>query len=109
MNKNQLIKTLSSFGLSKNDALVYVAGLSLGPSTILKLSKEAGIKRTTTYSVVESLKQKGLIFVEQKGWKQYYVSENPEKLKSIIERKKENLQESLPSLLSLYNMHGYDS
>jgi len=109
MNKNQLIKTLSSFGLSNNEALVYVAGLTVGPSTILKLSKEASIKRTTVYSVVESLKQKGLMFIEQKGWKQYYVSENPEKLKSIVESKKEILKESLPGLLSLYNMHGHDS
>ncbi|MFP4514914.1 MAG: TrmB family transcriptional regulator [Parcubacteria group bacterium] len=109
MNKNQLIKTLSSLGLNDNEAFVYIAGLTLGPSTILKLSREAGVKRTTVYSVVESLKQKGLMFIEQKGWKQYYVSENPKKLKNIIEKKKNKLKESLPGLLSLYNMHGHDS
>ncbi len=109
MDKNNLIKTISDFGLSDHESRIYIASLSLGATSILKLSKEAGIKRTTTYSVVESLKQKGLMLVEQKGWKQYYVAQSPEKLKSIIDSKQEKLQAGLPYLMSLYNMKGYDS
>jgi sugar-specific transcriptional regulator TrmB len=109
MNKNNLIKTISDFGLSDNESRVYIASLSLGATSILKLSKEANIKRTTTYSVVESLKQRGLMLIEQKGWKQYYVAQSPEKLKSIIESKKKKLQTGLPYLMSLYNMKGHDS
>lgn len=109
MDKNNLIKLISDFGLTDNEARIYIASLSLGASSILKISKEANIKRTTSYSVIESLKQKGLMYIEQKGWKQYYVAENPEKLASIIEKKKEKLQIGLPYLMSLYNMKGHDS
>ncbi|OGF20940.1 hypothetical protein A2Y83_01710 [Candidatus Falkowbacteria bacterium RBG_13_39_14] len=99
-----LQKILTELGLTENEAAVYLAALSLGPSTILKIAKTAEIKRTTVYSVVESLKQKGLMNTELKGWKQLFVAENPEKLKHILELKRERLKNSLPDFMSLYNL-----
>ena len=109
MAKNKLFNTLINLGLTENEAAVYLASLSIGPSTILNISKTANIKRTTVYSVVESLKQKGLMNMELRGWKQLYVAENPDKLKSILNQRQEKLKENMPEFMALYNFKGGES
>lgn len=91
-------------GLSENEARVYLAALSLGPATILRIARAAEIKRTTAYSVTESLKQRGLMSVELRGFKQLFVAENPEKLESVLEARKNKFKESLPEFAALYNL-----
>jgi HTH-type transcriptional regulator, sugar sensing transcriptional regulator len=106
MPNSKLTKTLLDIGLSENEAKVYLAALALGPTTILKLSKTTNIKRTTVYSVVETIRQKGLMSVEIKGWKKLFVVESPDKLKFILNAKKEQLEKNLPDLFSIYNLKG---
>ena len=43
--KERLLSILYSLGLTKNEALVYLAGLRLGPCTINAISTESGVKR----------------------------------------------------------------
>lgn len=109
MAKNKLFNTLINLGLTENEASIYLASLSIGPSTILNISKTANIKRTTVYSVVESLKQKGLMNIELRGWKQLFVAESPDKLKSILDQRRERLKENLPEFMALYNLKGTES
>lgn len=103
---DKLKNILLELGLSENEALVYLASLHLGPSAILKIAKSAEIKRTTVYAVVESLKKKGLMNVEIKGWKKLFAAERPEKLYSTIEARKELVRENLPEFSALYNLKG---
>jgi sugar-specific transcriptional regulator TrmB len=98
-----LRKTLEQFGLSAQEAAVYLAALSLGPSSVLTLSRGSGVKRTTVYSVLATLQQKGLIIREVRGWKTLFTAESPEKLEHIIETKKLDLLQALPALAALYN------
>lgn len=104
MKNNHLTKILQDIGLSENQAKVYLAALSLGPSTILKIARAAQLKRTTVYSIIESLKQKGLVNIELKGFKQLFVAGHPEKLESILETQKEKLKKFLPEFSALYNL-----
>jgi len=104
MKKNMLTEILTGLGLTDNEARVYFAALALGPATILKISRAAEVKRTTVYSVIEALKQRGLVTIELRGLKQLYVAENPEKLESMLEEKKERLQAVLPEFSALYNL-----
>lgn len=106
MNKQTLLKSLIEFGLTDKEAEVYLASLSLGQTTILQIARNSGIKRTTVYSLVESLKQKGLMGMVQQGFKQYYVAENPERLEVMIEEKRSKLSKTLPDLQSLYSVTG---
>lgn len=106
---NKLYKVLLDIGLSENEANVYLSALSTGKTTILSLSKASEVKRTTVYSVVESLKQMGLMKIEQIGWKTYYSAENPEKLERIMENKRKELQETLGDFKSLYSIEGGSS
>ena len=101
--KNKLLKVLNELGLTEKESKVYLALLSLGEVTVLSISKEAGIKRTTVYSVLESLKQKGLVEVVVRGFKTFYRAVNPENLAAIIEERQQKLNRYLPDFLSLYN------
>lgn len=109
MKNEQLISILNEIGLSENEAEVYLTSLSLGPTTILKIAKSSGIRRTTVYSVVETLKDKGLMHIKPAGLKQLYVAEHPDRLDNIVENKKRSLKKFLPEFTALYNLKGGES
>ena len=109
MKNNQLIQTLTELGLNEKEANVYVSALSAGPSPILKIAQAAGLKRTTVYSVIESLKQKGLMTIELKGWKKLFAAEDPEKLETILETRRLKFKNLLPEFSALYNLKGGES
>lgn len=109
MKKDDLLDILNKLGLNENEAKTYFSALSLGPTTILNIAKEANIKRTTVYSAVESLKQKGLMYLEVKGWKKLYVAENPEKLMSLLKQRQAEFKEVLPEFSALYKLENQGS
>lgn len=95
---------LTDLGLSENEARVYLACLSTGPAPILEISQVAGMKRTTVYSVVEYLKDKGLMRVELKENRKLFTAEHPDKLKSMIRLKEKIFEQNMPDILDLYNL-----
>lgn len=104
--REKLRKVLKNMGLSDHEAAIYLAALSSGPSSILSLARVSGVKRTTVYSVLNALQDKGLMIREVKGWKTLFAAERPEKLEAIIESKKSDLAKVLPDLSALYNLRG---
>ena len=58
MLNNKTIEIIKDIGLTENEAKIYLANLSIGPATAINIAKEAGIIRTTAYSVIEALKIK---------------------------------------------------
>jgi HTH-type transcriptional regulator, sugar sensing transcriptional regulator len=109
MIKEDIKNTLIDFGLSEYEALVYLASLSLGPSTVNEIAKHSGVKRTTVYPVVESLKRKGIMNIEVKGLKKTFVAESPEKLERIIEQKKARLVGMIPELSAIQSLKNNES
>ena len=109
MKSNQLVETLKELGLSENEAEIYYTTLSLGPSTIIKIARTSGIKRTTIYSVIDSLKQKGLINIQVEGFKKKFVAEDPRKLEEMLETRKERFRNLLPEFDAIYNLKGGES
>ncbi|MCC6323286.1 hypothetical protein IT400_00680 [Candidatus Nomurabacteria bacterium] len=110
MQKDQKIfNSLIEFGLQENGAAVYLASLSLGATTILKLSKYSDIKRTTVYEVVDALEKKGLMKKEIHGFKTLYAPEHPERLENTLESKRTILSKLLPELEGKYHLKGTES
>jgi sugar-specific transcriptional regulator TrmB len=109
MQNKQLIATLKEIGLTENESKVYLHTLSLGPTTALSIARSASIQRTTVYTVIESLKKKGLIHTESKGLKQLFVAEHPDRLDMVLEERKNKLKKAFPELLALHNLQGGDS
>jgi len=107
--KDKLIDNLLEFGLQENESKVYLASLSLGPTTILKLSKQSEVKRTTVYEVIDSLEKKGLIKKEIHGFKTLYSPEHPEQLQNTLESKKLLLLKVLPELEGKFHLKGTES
>ncbi len=108
-NRESLQRMLVRSGLSTHEGAVYLAMLELGPSVVLKIARQSGVKRTTIYAVVESLRAKGLVGVEERGLKKVFVAESPERLERILEEQKNSLQASFPELQALYSLRGNDS
>lgn len=104
MQTNPLIEMLTELGLSENEARVYLASLSLGPSTILAMAKTAELKRTTVYSVIERLQRDGLISIEVQGFKKRFAAENPSKLEKLLELRHEKFKDVLPQLSAIYSL-----
>ena len=109
MKHQALFETLKDLGLSENESRVYLAALSLGPSTIARIAQEAETKRTTVYPVIQSLERQGLMNVQVRGFKKLYVAEGPQRLEAVMERTKEKFQKSLPGLTALYNLKGSEA
>jgi len=99
-------KELQLLGLSEKEVKVYLASLGLGPSSILAISKKAGLKRPTTHYTVEELIEKGLMSSFERGKKRYFIAESPERIQSLIsvqKRKAEALEESFQKILPALN------
>lgn len=79
-----LVYALQNIGLEGKEAKVYFAVLELGPSPVQQIAQRAGISRATTYLVLGSLKNKGLVTTFEKGKKTFFVAESPEQLAQLI-------------------------
>ncbi|HAS00061.1 MAG: Transcriptional regulator, TrmB [Candidatus Moranbacteria bacterium GW2011_GWC2_37_73] len=98
--KNELL----SIGLTDKEASVYLACLELGPTNIQNVADKAGIKRSTVYDILESLKEKSLMHVTTKGKRKQYIASEPENLLATIKEKEKILKEILPQLKSINNV-----
>jgi sugar-specific transcriptional regulator TrmB len=98
-----LNKELEKIGLSQKEANLYMAALELGQANIQQISKKSGIKRTTAYDIIESLKKKGLVSQFIKGKKVLFLAADPRKLEDEVEEKKHVLKRIMPELLSMAN------
>lgn len=105
---NKTIQKLVDSGLNPKEASVYHAALVLGPTTILKLSRESGLKRATVYTVVDSLVYKGLMRIDENGLKKVFVAEDPSSLKRIMEERLVSTTSVIPELVSLYKKSGHE-
>ncbi len=96
--KEQILK---EYGLSDKEAKVYLAALQLGSSTAHQIAKKSSSIRTTTYDVLKSLIEKGLVSYVIKNRMKYFESADPSKLISILEEKKKKIERLLPELNEL--------
>lgn len=99
---------LSQFGLKPKEVAVYLGLLKLGPSPVRHVAKEAGVNRGTTYDILKSLQEQGLVSYYHKEKHQYFVAEDPNKLFDVInfrvdglKRLREELNGVVPQLRSM--------
>jgi sugar-specific transcriptional regulator TrmB len=104
---------LKNFGLSEKEIAVYLALIELGPSSVRDISAKSKVNRGTSYDILKSLMDLGIVSYYNKESKQYFIAEPPEKLLSAIDQKKEDLDEvrghieqSLPLIKTLFEKQG---
>ena len=97
---------MEQLGLEGKKADAYLAALELGSSSVIEISKKAGIKRTTCYDILMDLEKEGLISETSKGKKRLFVGEDPEKIQRNLKNKERLFSEILPQLQSIHNVRG---
>ncbi len=96
--KSKLTQSLISYGLTDNEALIYICLLKKLEATVFEISKETAIPRPTVYITLEKMKANKLVSMLRKNNVQYYTPENPSRLKMIINEKEAILNAVLPEL-----------
>lgn len=94
-------KILKKYGFSDGEVKVYLALLRLVESSAYRIAEQAELPRTSTYTALESLKNKGLIISSLRNNVRYYTLENPRALIEVLDDKKKQIEEILPELDSL--------
>lgn len=98
-----LNKDLEKLGLNEKEAKVYLAVLELGEGNVQQISKKSGVKRTTLYDILESLKSKGLVSQSVKNKKTFFLAADPHKLEDEIQEMGHTVRRILPQLLTIAN------
>ncbi len=98
-----LHSVLQDLGLSENETSIYLANLELGAATIQEIARKSKVKRTTIYTAMETLKEKGLASESKQGLKTFLVASDPENLIHLYGKRLKRLKQVLPELKSVYN------
>jgi len=101
---------LQKIGLSDKDAEIYMACLELGTQPASVIARKAGLKRPTTYLILEGLVKKGLVSEYTGTNVKYFTAVSAEYLLNYVERQRRELsahqrelEQYLPQFLSLSN------
>lgn len=95
------IKSLISYGLTENEAIIYTTLLRKLESSVFALAKETKIPRATVYITLEKMKDVHLVSSFKKNNVLYYTPENPNHLKALLDEKQRILANILPELRAI--------
>jgi len=102
VNEN-FFKTL---GLTAMQAQVYVAALEMGEATMQALARKSGVNRSTIYTFIDDLKERGFILETRKRRRNIYIAAHPETLVEMQKARIQELKLMLPELLAINNKSG---
>lgn len=98
----ELVETLQRFGLTKNEASVYLSLLQLGPSPVLAIARRTGLKRPTIYLILDELIGHGFAALVPQEKKKLFIALPPDRFEEKLERQTELIRQVLPELTALY-------
>lgn len=92
---------LREIGFSGSEATVYMELLKIGPQAVSTIAKRLGINRTTVYSILKSLEERGLVASYKNGSVKYFLSNDPNCLVGYLDRKSRTFDYYRKELLSI--------
>ncbi|MEO5927650.1 MAG: helix-turn-helix domain-containing protein [Patescibacteria group bacterium] len=93
-------KLLRSLGFTESEANIYLVSLEMGPSPVQDIAKKAKVSRVTTYAAIESLIKNGLMSSVQKGKKNLYAAESPDRLLHFVSGRIKTMEATLKEVES---------
>lgn len=99
-----LYSQLQDAGLNETEAKIYLAVLELGQTSVSRIARKSGIKRTTVYLSLENLIKRGLLSQIIKDGKKFVFAEDPRVLERIMEERKNRIAKLMPEILSFANL-----
>lgn len=97
----EMSEALQAIGLNEKESAVYTALLQLGRGSAYAIAAKSGLKKPTTYVILEQLIEKGLARRVPRVKKQLYVSTSPEQAFAAAEERLATAKEKLPELLAI--------
>lgn len=79
-------KLLADIGLSDKEVEIYLALLTLGSARVSEITQQAGVNRTSGYTILSALVEKGIVSVSGKKPRQEYTAEDPMALVGYLGR-----------------------
>lgn len=99
---DNIIKQLTRYGLTRDEAAVYTQLIQLGKSTALKLHRMSGMPRTKVYRLLEKLVKKSFANEVIEGYGKKYIATNYDYLNQVLFEKEQyvdTLKKETPVLL----------
>lgn len=104
----ELVESLTKIGLNTKEAQVYIALLQTGKATAYNVAKHSGLKKPTTYVILEDLIDKGVASKVPRTKTMQYAAISPTELFSVYKSRLENAEkEALPELKALSRGRDY--
>ena len=98
------VEVLRKMGLSEKEAQVYLALMEYAKgATIAEIVRKAGLKRPTTYVILDALMQKGVVREVPLKAKTLYTAEDPSTLEKRVAHTLEEYRELLPFFKAKFN------
>lgn len=94
-------EAVATLGLNDKQTSVYIALLQLGKGSAYSIADKSGLKRPTTYVILEELIEKGLVERIPRVRKQQYRAISPEQAFGALEEKLALAKAKLPELLAM--------
>ena len=98
-------ESLEKIGFNEKQIIIYTLIIESGKITAAKIAKRTGINRTTVYSILEQLVDKGFIAEDRAGQAKYFLANGKTELEEIYRRevqkvknKKEIFQEIIKEI-----------
>ncbi len=108
MTNTLLIENLISFNLTRQEATIYVALLTHGQMTGYEVAKETGVARSNVYSALQSLVEKGALYLIEGETTKYLPVEINQFLKNCLSNLQEKallIEKNIPKKIE--NQDGY--
>lgn len=93
-----MITQMMESGLTKREAQVYEALLSLGPSHAGPLIKKTGIPSSKMYEVIDRLMDRGLVSFTIQGRVKRFAAADPKSLLNLFDERRKKIKEAVDAL-----------
>jgi len=94
------VEQLTNLGLNEKEAKVYLALLPLGSATAYYIALKSGLKKPTTYVILEELVKKGFVLKLPQDKKSLYLAKSPQECVALFQQKVNQIKEILPELMA---------
>lgn len=109
LQNKEISEVFETLGFNKKDQVVYVALLSLPPSTLTPLARAVRLPVTTVQSVLVRLEKFGVVAVGKRKSRHVYEALDPEALRKLMANRLEEVGNIVPLLNLLKKDAGSDA
>jgi sugar-specific transcriptional regulator TrmB len=98
-----IIKQLEKLGILGKEAEVYIELLKAKEATVIQISRNTEIKRTSVYYCLDALVKKGVIGMIERDSKKLYFAEDPKNsLGNLVKQQESTIRDLLPQIKDIY-------